>query len=49
MFYSAYMTRKVQHNDIDPNVYDLDEDAVNEGKEVVEESVIEFQPPNNEV
>ena len=26
------MTRKVQYNDIDPNVYDLDEDAVQEEK-----------------
>ena len=43
------MTRKVQYNDIDPNVYDLDEDAVKEEKDVVEESVIESQPPNNEV
>lgn len=33
IFYSAYMTRKVQYNDIDPNVYDLDEDAVKEDKE----------------
>ena len=32
IFYSAYMTRRVQYNDIDPNVYDLDEDAVQEDK-----------------
>ena len=30
IFYSAYMTRKVQYNDIDPNVYDIDEDDVSE-------------------
>ena len=31
------MTRRVQYNDIDPNVYDLDEDAVQEDKENVPE------------
>lgn len=49
IFYSAYMTRKVQYNDIDPNVYDLDEDSIKEEKEVVEESVIESRPSVDEV
>ena len=30
IFYSAYMTRKVQYNDIDSDVYDLDKDNMNE-------------------